>query len=100
MIPTHFLDPCSHRVSSVAKRIFISQLASFFAVRIGDVGFISLWFISLRLIAVGFDFRVFHAAFDRGGTMDCHGRLTGLQEDEPRQADTATRVIRIRIIRF
>ena len=31
MILTHFLYPCSIRVSSVAKRIFISHLASFFA---------------------------------------------------------------------
>ena len=61
MIPTHFLDPCSHRVSSVAKRIFISQLASFFTPRFGIASCISLWFISLRLTTVGFDFRVFHA---------------------------------------
>jgi hypothetical protein len=39
----------------VAKRIFISQLAPFFAAKIGGVNLILLLFIILRHIAIGFD---------------------------------------------
>jgi hypothetical protein len=39
----------------VAKRILISQLASFFASSMGNVSFILLAFIGLRLAAIGFD---------------------------------------------
>ena len=56
----------------MAKRIFISQLASFFAPNNGIVGFILLWLCGLRLIAIGFDFRVFHPGLARGGLSPAH----------------------------
>ena len=78
----------------------LSHLGSIFAAEIVAVYVIFWPCLSLRLIAIGFDLRFFHAVIDHGGAMDCHRRSTGLQEDEPRQADTTTRVIRIRINRF
>jgi hypothetical protein len=84
----------------VARRILIARLASIFVARISGVN-VNFWLLlSLRLIAIGFDFRVFHARFARGGASDFHRPSTGQQEAEPRQADTTARVIRIRINRF
>src|SRR4051812_40429878 len=60
------IHPCSIRVSSVAKRIFVSRLASFWAPSNGIEGFILLWLRGLRLITIGFDFRVFDCGLARG----------------------------------
>ena len=49
------IHPCSIRVSSVAQRIFVSQLASFFTPNNGIISFILLWLCGLRLLAIGFD---------------------------------------------
>ena len=47
---------CSIRVSSVAKRIFLTHLASFFAPNQGFEGYIPLWLCGLRLVAARFEF--------------------------------------------
>ena len=57
------LDPCLIRVSSVANRILLSRLASFFACEIGGVCLILLSPIDLRLLTFGFDFRIFPPEF-------------------------------------
>jgi hypothetical protein len=41
-------------------------MASFFAANSGIMGFILLWLRGLRLIAFGFDFRVFDCGLARG----------------------------------
>ena len=93
------LHPCSIRVSSVAKKILNSHLGSIFAARFGILSSILLWLISLRLAAIGFDLHAFLAVI-AGGAMDCQRPSTGQQEDEPREAGTTARVIRITINRF
>ena len=88
------LHPCSIRVSSVAQRIFISHLASFFTPNNGIAGFILLWLRGLRLIAIGFDSQLFASFVPDGPAPSVYlaeipparrhhtkGRLSGLTRD-------------------
>src|SRR6266478_2309595 len=63
------LVPCMIRVPTVFHpwpRILISQLASIFVAGIRGVNVILRLCIDLRLIAIGFDLRFFHAELARG----------------------------------
>src|SRR4051794_17791352 len=63
------IHPCSIRVSSVAKRILHSHLASIFAVSIAILSSIFQWLNDFSLIVIGFDFRICCPELPRGGSL-------------------------------
>jgi hypothetical protein len=67
---TNLLRIFNEPTTSLTRRL--SHLASIFAAGIVAVYAIFCSFLSLRLIATRFDFRVFHAELALAGDTDCH----------------------------